>query len=81
MLGCLAKETFCLWDLLALLSPTQLKALSSSEAFFNLPLGPDPPAPPPAATLAVLLEVRRAGARTHAAKQSMRSTCASMHSS
>lgn len=54
-LDCLASQGVTLWELLGLLGPQQLKALSTSPAFYHMPAG-EPPKEP----LGALLEVRRA---------------------
>lgn len=59
-LDCLASQGVTLWELLGLLGPQQLKALSTSPAFYHMPAGEPPKEPPTGALLGALLEVRRA---------------------
>ena len=59
VLKALAKEPLSLWEVLGLLGPRQLQALSSSPDFYHLPVleGPPPTKLPPL-LLEALLEVR-----------------------
>jgi hypothetical protein len=58
---CLLRASLSLWQLLALLAPHQLQALSSSQAFYQLPLAEAPAEPLPHSLLGALLEVSCVG--------------------